>query len=72
LRLLKCFTSPYGRTVYTKFLYDLHIFVSIPHGTDECKPKMKTRTSIERVNKRIPVDFGLEEAHTKGKKHINW
>jgi hypothetical protein len=33
---------------------------------------MKNRTSVERVNKRILVDYSLEKPRARGKKRINW
>jgi hypothetical protein len=68
----KCSTSAYGRTVYTKPSWDLRIFTPVPRGSEEWKSEMKNRTSVERVNKRILVDYGLEKAHARGKKRINW
>jgi len=33
---------------------------------------MKSRTTSERVNKRILNDYGLEYSHTRGKKRTFW
>ncbi|MEW6623018.1 MAG: hypothetical protein AB1420_07820 [Bacillota bacterium] len=33
---------------------------------------MKNRTSVERVNKRVLVDYGLEKARARGKKRLNF
>ena len=33
---------------------------------------MKSRTTSERVNKRILNDYGLELSHTRGKKRTFW
>jgi len=37
-------------------------FTPVPRGSDEWKQEMKNRTSVERVNKRVLVDYGLEKA----------
>ena len=68
----KCSPSPYGRTVYTKPSWDLRIFTPIPRGSDDWKQEMKKRTSVERVNKRILVDYGLEKARARSKKCLNF
>ena len=68
----KCSPSAYGRTVYTKPLWDLRIFTPVPRGSDEWKQEMKNRTSVERVNKRVLVDYGLEEARARGKKRLSF
>jgi len=68
----KCSASPYGRTVYSKPSWDLRIFTPVPRGSEEWKSEMKNRTSAERVNKRVLVDYGLENARARGKKRINW
>ena len=33
---------------------------------------MNSRTTSERVNKRILNDYGLEKSHTRGKKRTFW
>ena len=48
------------------------MFTVVPRGTDEWKTQMKSRTTSERVNKRILNDYGLEHAHLRGKKRTFW
>lgn len=67
-----CSPSPYGRCVYIKPTWDLRLFTIVPRGSDEWKEHMKTRTTSERVNKRILNDYGLEDANARGKKRIFW
>ncbi len=68
----KCSTSSYGRTVCTKPSWDLRIFTPVARGSELWKCEMKNRTSIERVNKRILVDYGLEKARARGKKRLSF
>jgi hypothetical protein len=68
----KCSPSPYGRTVYTKPSWDLRIFTPVPRGSENWKQEMKNRTSVERVNKRILNDYGLEKARARGKKRLSF
>ncbi|MBM7856130.1 hypothetical protein JOC37_002560 [Desulfohalotomaculum tongense] len=63
----KCSTSNYGRTVYTKPSWDLRIFTPVSRSSAVWKQEMKNRTSVERLNKNILVDYGLEKARAKGK-----
>ena len=48
------------------------MFTPVPRGSQEWKNQMKNRTSVERTNKRILVDYGLELAHARGKKRTHW
>jgi len=68
----QCSPSSYGRTVYTKPEWDLRLFTAVPRGSDLWKQEMKNRTTSERVNKRILVDYGLEKACVRGKKRWSW
>jgi len=68
----QCSTSDYGRTIYTKPEWDLRLFTAIPRGSEEWKEEMKTRTTSERVNKRILNDYELEQSHSRGKKRWCW
>jgi len=67
-----CSPSAYGRVIYTKPDWDLRLFTKIPRGSDAWKELMKTRTSIERINDRILIDYGIEDAKTRGKKRISF
>lgn len=68
----KCSPSDYGRVIYTKPDWDLRLFTIVPRSSDKWKKQMNTRTASERVNKRILNDYGLELAHSRGKKRIFW
>ena len=67
-----CSPSPYGRVIYTKPDWDLRLFTRIPRGSDAWKAIMKQRTAAERVNDRILIDYGVENAPTRGKKRISF
>jgi hypothetical protein len=68
----ECSPSEYGRTFYTKFLDDLRLFPEVPRGTYKWKSLMKSRTSSERVNKRILNDYSIEQTKFRGKKGCSW
>lgn len=68
----QCSSSKYGRCFYTKPSWDLRLFTKVPRGSPEWKKEMNSRTSCERVNKRLMVDYGLELSNTRGKKRIFW
>lgn len=68
----KCSNSDYGRCFYTKPSWDLRLFTKVPRGSDEWKQEMNSRTSSERVNKRLLNDYGLELSRARGKKRIFW
>ena len=68
----ECSPSKYGRTFYTRFLDDLRLFPLVPRGTSKWKSLMKSRTSSERVNKRILNDYKIEQTKFKGKKRCSW
>jgi len=67
-----CSPSKYGRTIYIYPKWDLRLFTNIPRGSDLWKLKMKSRTSAERINDRILHDYGIENAHSRGKKRISF
>lgn len=68
----QCSPSAYGRCIYIKPTWDLRLFTVVPRSSDEWKEEMKSRTTSERVNKRILNDYGLELSHTRGKKRTFW
>ena len=68
----QCSNSDYGRCFYVKPSWDLRLFTKVPRGSDEWKQEMNSRTSAERVNKRLLNDYGLESSKTRGKKRIFW
>lgn len=67
-----CSPSSYGRCIYIKPAWDLRLFTIVPRGSEEWIAQMKSRTTSERVNKRILNDYGLELSHTRGKKRTFW
>jgi len=67
-----CSQSDYGRTIYIYPIWDLRLFTNIPRGSDIWKDKMKSRTSIERINDRILHDYGVENSMKRGKKRISF
>jgi len=50
----------------------LRIFTPIPRSCDDWKVEMKNRTSVERLNKSILIDYGLERARARGKKRLSF
>jgi len=69
---LNCSPSAYGRVIYTKPDWDLRLFTRIPRASDSWVSIMKERTAAERVNDRILLDYGVEDAPTRGKKRISF
>ena len=67
-----CSLSDYGRTIYIKPDSDLRLFTKIPRGSDLWKEKMRSRTSIERLNNRILNNYGVENSKARGKKRISF
>lgn len=63
-----CSDSPYGRTIYIKPDYDLRLFPPVPRNMEAFKEKFKTRTSVERSNKRILVDYSIESGKCRSSK----
>jgi len=57
----KCSDSNYGKTIYIKPDFDPRMFTPVPRDSDVFKEKYKTRTSVERSNKRMFVDYTIEE-----------
>ena len=66
-----CSPKPYGRVFYTKPSWDFRLFTRIPRGSLLWKGYMKQRTAAERVNRRILLDYKVENAPTRGKKRIS-
>ncbi len=64
--------SAYGRSVYVHLQQNLRFCTRIQRGSPEWKRVMKSRTSSERVNKRILNDYALEQYRARGKKRIFW
>lgn len=68
----ECSPSKYGRVVYTKPDWDLRLFTPIPRGSEAWKKAYARRTSVERSLKRILVDYKIENANVRSKKHWFW
>ncbi|MDI6793804.1 MAG: transposase [bacterium] len=64
-----CSPSEYGRTIYIHPDWDYRLFTRIPRSSDLWKEKMKRRTSSERCNKRMKVDYDLEKVRVRSTKH---
>jgi hypothetical protein len=64
----KCSDSSYGRTIYIKPDYDLRLFPPVPRKSSAFKEKFKTRTSVERSNKRMLVDYNIELGRCRSSK----
>lgn len=57
----KCCQSSYGKTLYIKPDFDPRLFTPVPRNSEAFKEKFKTRTSVERGNKRMFEDYSIEE-----------
>lgn len=64
-----CSPSDYGRTFYTKSTDNLRLFPAIPRQSEQWKALMKQRTAVERINKQVLIDCGIETngVRTKGR-----
>lgn len=49
-----------------------NLITLVPRNCDIWKQEMKNRTSVERLNKKILVDYGLEKARARGKKRLSF
>ncbi|MDI6704626.1 MAG: transposase, partial [bacterium] len=63
-----CSDTEYGRTIYTHPHWDYRVFTRIPRSSKLWKEKMKRRSSSERCNKRMKVDYELENAKVRSTK----
>lgn len=68
----ECSPSKYGRVVYTKPVWDPRLFTATPRGSRAWKKAYARRTSVERSLKRILVDYKIENANVRSKKHWFW
>ena len=57
----RCTESNYGKTIYLKSDLDPRMFTPVPRNSKAFKDKFKTRTTVERTNKRIFEDYAIEE-----------
>jgi hypothetical protein len=63
-----CSDSSYGRTVHIKPNYDPRLFPPVPRHSPAFKEMFKRRTSVERSNKRILVDYNIEAGRCRSSK----
>lgn len=63
-----CTKSDYGRTIYIKPDYDPRLFPPVPRDSSAFKEMFKRRTSVERSNKRILVDYNIEAGRCRSSK----
>ena len=63
-----CTDSDYGRTIYIKPDYDPRLFPPVSRHSDAFKSVFKRRTSVERSNKRILVDYNIENGRCRSSK----
>lgn len=61
----KCSNSSYGKTIYIKPSYDPRLFTPVPRKSKAFKDKFKTRTSVERSNKRMFIDYSIEDGRSR-------
>ncbi|MDK2903916.1 MAG: hypothetical protein PWQ93_1835, partial [Clostridiales bacterium] len=64
----KCTDSPYGRTVYLKSGDDLRLYPSIPRDSKAFRQRYKRRSTAERNNKRLFIDYGIEAYRSRSSK----
>lgn len=64
-----CSDSSYGRTIYIKPDYDPRLFPPVPRNSEAFKEMFKRRTSVERANKRMLVDYNIEAGRCRSSKH---
>ena len=63
-----CTDSDYGRTIYIKPDYDPRLFPPVARDSTTFKKMFKRRTSVERSNKRILVDYNVETGKCRSSK----
>ena len=66
-----CSPSLYGRTFYTKTIDNPRAFPVIPRDSKLWFSIMKQRTSIERINKQVLRDCGIEDSGVRTRGRIN-
>jgi len=62
--------KPYGMTVRVPHEIDLRRFPAIPRGTKQFERMYKGRTSVERVNARLKVFWGLDDGNVVGSRRF--
>jgi hypothetical protein len=63
--------KPYGMTVRVPQEMDLRRFPSIPRETKQFERLYKGRTSVERVNARLKVFWGLDDGNVVGSRRFH-
>mgnify|MGYP001011239796 CR=1 FL=1 len=61
----KCSNSVYGKILYIKADHDPRMFTPIPRNSQTFKDIFKARTSVERSNKRMFIDYAIEDAYSR-------
>lgn len=67
---IDCSNSAYGRTFYTKPTDDYRLFTNPVRGSKAWKDLYNKRSSAERVNKRLTVDYKTEQTRCRSKKGV--
>ena len=67
-----CSDSAYGRVVYTKSEDDPRLYPTIARQSKTWQTRYNERTSVERLNKTVMVDDGLEKSNIRSKTQIYW
>lgn len=67
-----CSQSDYGRTVYTKTDDNPRFFTEVPRQSAKWRSVMKQRTSIERINKQVLRDCGVENSGVRTRGRITF
>jgi len=65
-----CSDSPYGRTFYTKPEDDYRLFTPTPRKSKQWKKIFNKRSSVERCNKRLTVDYATAKTRCRSKKGV--
>ena len=63
--------KPYGMTVRVPQEQDLRRFPAIPRATKQFERRYKGRTSVERVNARLKVFWGIDDGHVVGSRRFH-
>ena len=64
-------TSTYGMTVRVPQTIDLRRFPSIPRATKQFERLYKGRTSVERVNARLKIFWGIDDGQVYGSRRFH-
>lgn len=65
-----CSTSSYGRTVYTRTEDNPRFFTAVPRDSRAWCKVMNQRTSVERINKQVLQDCGIENNGVRTRSRI--